>query len=339
MKANPPRRLPLTTSTQRSVEKIITLLDQAERLTGYSHFEVFNRALNVFDAALHGVRLNTWMNEVCVGLERALVPLSLAMNELLAQATLNYEDILGLVYMRLQYGDARKGQFFTPYTVARAMAEMSSLHHFSPPGPGEGPLVIGDPCCGSGILLLAAMEVIERQHPEALDDGSVLFFGADIDPTCVTMARVNIDIHRLGAYIRREICTHNPAEAQRDSPPEVPALELSPSGSALKGRPSNVRVRQTSELNAQERAAVERALGGPLPGQEALPLFDAQDQPPARSSEEGQPPVPTRSRSQVARRRSGLDARLTQGRLFVTNEPLLAAEEKGERYSEGESVQ
>jgi hypothetical protein len=56
------------------------------------------------------------------------------------------------------------------------------------------PITICDPCCGSGVMLLAGA----RQFPAwAAQAGLVQLHGMDIDQTCVTMAQVNMMLYGL----------------------------------------------------------------------------------------------------------------------------------------------
>ena len=67
------------------------------------------------------------------------------------------------------------------------------LHRFQP-------ITILDPCCGSGIMFLAA-----AYHMPAwiVQGGLVQFYGMDIDRTCVDMARANVALYGLnGSYVR-----------------------------------------------------------------------------------------------------------------------------------------
>jgi len=62
------------------------------------------------------------------------------------------------------------------------------------------PVKISDPCCGSGIMFLAA-----AFHTPAwiVQSGLVQFYGMDIDATCVRMARINVMLYGLnGAYVK-----------------------------------------------------------------------------------------------------------------------------------------
>lgn len=58
------------------------------------------------------------------------------------------------------------------------------------------PITICDPCCGSGIMFLAAV----RRFPAwAVQAGIVQFYGMDIDATCVRMAQTNLMLYGIHA--------------------------------------------------------------------------------------------------------------------------------------------
>jgi hypothetical protein len=101
------------------------------------------------------------------------------------------------VYMRLSQGDSRLGQYFTPSGAAKMLAEMS-LHDVQPPEPGEPPIHLHEPTCGSGVMILAAADVIEQRFPGSIMRGAFQFSGVDLDPLCVQMAQVNMFLHGIG---------------------------------------------------------------------------------------------------------------------------------------------
>jgi hypothetical protein len=132
-----------------------------------------------------------------------------------------------------QFKDTR-AQFFTPWNVAECMAKMSlidiedaclerlkqavdgdplaealALMTASFPEETEQffferllpyavnkaePFTVADPCCGSGIMLLAAAKQFPRW---AIDTGLVKFYGVDIDPLCVEMCRLNMRLYGI----------------------------------------------------------------------------------------------------------------------------------------------
>jgi len=95
----------------------------------------------------------------------------------------NYGDPLGNFYMdNFSYG--KNGEFYTPWNIAYMMAEMVS------PEPGQ---TICDPCCGSGIMLLAARCVIHRKHGWlASSRYGRNMYGQDLSNNAVRMAKINI---------------------------------------------------------------------------------------------------------------------------------------------------
>lgn len=60
--------------------------------------------------------------------------------------------------------------------------------------PDWEPFTIIDPCCGSGVMLLAAAKVVPRW---ALDCGFIQLYGVDIEPLCVEMCRLNMRLYGL----------------------------------------------------------------------------------------------------------------------------------------------
>ena len=89
------------------------------------------------------------------------------------------------------------GQFFTPWPIARIMAEVTLRDIDTLLESKAGPIEIYDPCCGSGVMLLAAASCCPRW---AIECGKVKFYGNDIDENCVKMARANMMLYGLNGY-------------------------------------------------------------------------------------------------------------------------------------------
>jgi hypothetical protein len=62
------------------------------------------------------------------------------------------------------------------------------------------PYTISDPCCGSGVMLVAAMSVLPAW---LVQFGLVEFHATDIDPRCVKMVHINLLLHGAGSFIVR----------------------------------------------------------------------------------------------------------------------------------------
>jgi hypothetical protein len=184
---------------EEAVQAIVRLLDQSRAATPFSTFDHFNRVLAIWEGALTQVKMREWLT-LCQGMEKGMRPLSEALAILIMQASDNYQDILGSVYMALSANHKWMGQYFTPYPVASMMAEML-LADLVLPTPDGRPIRFHEPCIGSGVLFLAAAEVIERRYPGAIARGEVEFYGQDLDACCVRMARLNLRLHGIGKNI------------------------------------------------------------------------------------------------------------------------------------------
>lgn len=195
------KTIPYLATQQAAVQEIIKRLDRSRASTHMHSYEHFSRALGVWESALRLDPMAQWL-EATRGLEFCLEPLAEALAILMDQAAQNYYDILGGVYMELGQGDKRFGQYFTPWNVAKMMAEMT-LGDFKPPEPGEPPLTFCEPCVGSGVMILAAAETIEERFPGTIARGGVEFYGMDLDPCCVAMCRLNMKLHGIGRVVQR----------------------------------------------------------------------------------------------------------------------------------------
>jgi hypothetical protein len=122
-------------------------------------------------------------------------------------------DYLGEISQRVRSDAAKsaRGEYYTPYNVSLMMAMMTGV------GPGDRVL---DPACGSGRMLLAALEVCRRNHPGELPE----VFGIDISPDAVRLCRLNLALAGIHPAHRVEL-----ANFLTMSPPE----QLSPIQQAM----------------------------------------------------------------------------------------------------------
>jgi hypothetical protein len=186
----------LTGSSSQAAQQVVQLLDQSRAMTHLSTAEHFARSLGIWQAVLDQAKMGPWLC-ACAGMEKGLAPLCQALAILVEQALSNYQDILGRVYLVLSQTEGRLGQHFTPTRPARVLTEIC-LTGIRPPAPGEPALILLEPCCGSGAMILAAAETIERLYPDMIVQGAFQFFGIDLDPICVAMCNLNLRLHGVG---------------------------------------------------------------------------------------------------------------------------------------------
>jgi hypothetical protein len=94
-------------------------------------------------------------------------------------------DLLGEALQQLRPGKAAHGAFYTPYNITYMMARITD------PQPGES---VCDPACGSGRMLLAALQSCRENH----DGGEPRLFGVDIDADAIHVCKLNMVLAGYG---------------------------------------------------------------------------------------------------------------------------------------------
>ncbi|WFQ79591.1 N-6 DNA methylase [Xenorhabdus sp. SF857] len=107
-------------------------------------------------------------------------------------------DFLGNVFMQLGLGDKTLDQFFTPWSVARMMAEMQ-LQDVSELLKTQPFVTFHEPCCGAGCMTLAVAEVLREQGHDPLC--SLWVSAIDIDPLAAVMAYIQLALTGIPAAV------------------------------------------------------------------------------------------------------------------------------------------
>lgn len=105
-------------------------------------------------------------------------------------------DYLGMLFMELELYDSWKGQFFTPYDVARLMAEMTMKQQLKDKLDRGELIRVNDAAVGGGVTLIAAFQVIKDlgYNPQQC----ARFYAADLDIKAVCMTYIQLSL--LGAH-------------------------------------------------------------------------------------------------------------------------------------------
>ena len=108
------------------------------------------------------------------------------------------QDFLGDMFMRLELGSHWHWQFFTPYSLCRAIAEIQ-MGDAQERIQTRGWVSINDCACGAGALLIAARNVMMRA---GLDWSSgALFVAQDIDRTAALMCYLQLSLLGCAGYV------------------------------------------------------------------------------------------------------------------------------------------
>lgn len=118
------------------------------------------------------------------------------------------QDFLGELYMVLNLGNDRAGQFFTPYCVCRTMSAVT-IPNLKSEIEKRGWISVNDPTCGAGATLVAFAN-------ECRDQGvnyqtSVLFVAQDIDYVVGCMCYLQLSLMGCAGYVIIDDSIKNPA--------------------------------------------------------------------------------------------------------------------------------
>lgn len=113
------------------------------------------------------------------------------------------QDFLGNIFMELGLVNKHNGQYFTPYDVAKMMAEIT-LGDVEDTLAKSGAVTIHDSCCGSGTLLIAAVNTAKQKlYNIGVNFQNVVFVSAqDIDQTVAAMCYIQLSLLGVAGYVK-----------------------------------------------------------------------------------------------------------------------------------------
>lgn len=107
------------------------------------------------------------------------------------------QDFLGEMFMALELGSHWKGQFFTPYSICKAMAKINVQDAYDKIGK-NGYVSVNDPACGAGATLIAARNALEL---DGIGGTQAFFVGQDIDRTAAMMCYIQLSLLGCAGYV------------------------------------------------------------------------------------------------------------------------------------------
>lgn len=107
------------------------------------------------------------------------------------------QDFLGQVFMSLNLGSQANGQYFTPYSVSKFMAEINfaEIESFQ----SNQLITLSEPCCGSGALIIAFAQTLKEHN---INYQQKLFVEAiDISEMCFKMTYIQLSLLGIPAKV------------------------------------------------------------------------------------------------------------------------------------------
>lgn len=194
-----PRRM-LTIEEARS-RFISVFRDTARNLR---RWEVFSDFITLAASELDMARIRTPENiarsrEICAKYgESDISNLHELFGLMVCALEAKFHDFLGAIFMELELGDDRNGQYFTPYNVQSLLARLL-MPDVDETIRREGFVTVSDPASGAAGMIVAYAEVLL----EAGYNPSEQMFGSciDIDPIAADMAFIQLSLLGIPAEV------------------------------------------------------------------------------------------------------------------------------------------
>jgi len=111
-----------------------------------------------------------------------------------------HQDFLGQVFSMNNFGNAKKGQFFTPYHVSKMMSEIN-IADIEKHLEERDFVTLSEPCCGSGGMIIAFAETLKEQGSNY--QHQLYVEAIDIDEICFKMTYVQLSLLGIPAKVIR----------------------------------------------------------------------------------------------------------------------------------------
>ncbi|MDK6079778.1 N-6 DNA methylase [Massilia varians] len=108
-------------------------------------------------------------------------------------------DILGEIYMQLELGNSKIGQYFTPHHICELMAELSMSDNVVEQVEKQGFITFSEPASGSGATIIAAMMAMQNRGLNYQRHAHVT--AVDLDSTSAMMAYVQLSLLHVPAVV------------------------------------------------------------------------------------------------------------------------------------------
>ena len=137
-------------------------------------------------------------HELTKGMTPKLLNRYSELTALMFLAILKYQheprDVLGEIYRELNLYQKWSGQYFTPDSICRLMAEL-----ILPDKSDEERVTIQEPTCGSGAMIIGSAYAMMNRNIDYRSKS--LFIAQDIDIRCVWMCYIQLALYQVPAIV------------------------------------------------------------------------------------------------------------------------------------------
>lgn len=115
-----------------------------------------------------------------------------------------FNDWLGILYMQNNTSNSKAGQFFTPYCVSKACAEMVINKEGIEQKKRDGEILsVSEPACGSGGMILALLDVLYNKYDFNYAQNAFVE-AIDIDARCAHMCYLQLSLAGVPAIVKQQ---------------------------------------------------------------------------------------------------------------------------------------
>lgn len=118
--------------------------------------------------------------------------------EIVNSLSLGFHDCLGELFMALELGNDRSGQFFTPYCLSSLMARLT-LGNVHSVIERRGFITVNEPTVGGGAMLIAKAQAMHEQGINYQNHMHAI--AQDIDQAAVHMAYIQLALYHVPAIV------------------------------------------------------------------------------------------------------------------------------------------
>lgn len=110
-----------------------------------------------------------------------------------------HRDFLGELFIELGLGNDAGGQFFTPYSICKMMADVGTPD-ICEKVEQNGWVSLNDPACGAGATLIAVADILYNSKKINYQERA-MFTGQDIDYTTALMCYIQLSLYGCPGYV------------------------------------------------------------------------------------------------------------------------------------------